>query len=109
MSDYLAGCLTGCVIGALVLWLNLRGKFRQNPKPARSILQVIDRQLLRIEHFQQALSSLMYWMDRLSSLMYWMDRAREGKEFSDVDLMRFNALWDECNQLVDGGGQCPSP
>jgi hypothetical protein len=55
---------------------------------------VIDRQLLRIEHFQQA----------LSSLMYWMDRAREGKEFSDADLMRFNALWDECNQLVDGGG-----
>jgi hypothetical protein len=94
MSDYLAGCLTGCVIGALILWLNLRGKLRQNPKPARSILQVIDRQLLRIEHFQQA----------LSSLMYWMDRAREGKEFSDADLTRFNALWDECNQLVDGGG-----
>lgn len=55
MSDYLWGFLIGAIVGAVIMWLNMRSKESENPKPARSADECIDRLRLRNERLCEAL------------------------------------------------------
>ena len=85
MNDYLWGFLIGAIVGASIMWLNIRPN--QNPKPARTAAECIDR--LRMERDQLR--------NALSRLMYWMDKAREAQE---IDINVFNVVWEECSFLI---------
>jgi hypothetical protein len=58
-----------------------------NPIPARSAAECIDRLRLANEKLREV----------LAKIMYWMDRAREGQE---IDLDKFNNAYNECNDAL---------
>jgi hypothetical protein len=65
-----------------------------NPIPARTAAECIDRLRLEKEQLQKL----------LAQLMYWMDKAREGQP---LDLDKFNAVYNECNYVLSDDGGAP--